>query len=102
VLDWGDASVSHPFFSLVVTFRFLQQRTGLAPDDPWFSRLGDAYLEPWGNAVRDALPLAIRVGTFVRAIAYIRQRAALSEKDRPQFDSDFAFVLRQAVTRTSG
>jgi hypothetical protein len=26
VLDWGDASISHPFASLVVTFRFLEQR----------------------------------------------------------------------------
>jgi len=26
VLDWGDASVAHPFFSLVVTFRFLEEQ----------------------------------------------------------------------------
>src|SRR5262249_10332456 len=49
VLDWGDASISHPFASLVVTFRFLEERTKLTPGDPWFARLRDAYLEPWGG-----------------------------------------------------
>jgi phosphotransferase family enzyme len=34
VLDWGDASIGHPFASLVVTFRFLEERTGLSPGDP--------------------------------------------------------------------
>jgi hypothetical protein len=47
VLDWGDASISHPFASLLVTFRFLEEVTRLQPEDPWFARLHDAYLEPW-------------------------------------------------------
>jgi hypothetical protein len=50
VLDWGDSSISHPFFSLVVTCRFLEERTGLQRHDRWFSRLRDAYLEPWGTS----------------------------------------------------
>jgi hypothetical protein len=74
VLDWGDASIAHPFASLVVTFRFLEERTRLAPGDPWFARLRDAYLEPWGRDLGDAFALAVRVGSFARAIAYIRQR----------------------------
>ncbi len=40
VLDWGDASVSHPFASLVERFRFLEKRNRLPPGDPWFTRLG--------------------------------------------------------------
>jgi aminoglycoside phosphotransferase (APT) family kinase protein len=46
VLDWRDSSISHPFASLVVTFEFLETVNGLPPDDPWFARLADAYLEP--------------------------------------------------------
>src|SRR5206468_12290114 len=41
LLDWGDASISHPFASLVVTFRFLEERNGLPPGDLWFARLRD-------------------------------------------------------------
>jgi aminoglycoside phosphotransferase (APT) family kinase protein len=44
VLDWGDSSISHPFVSLVVTFRFLEEVTKLPPGDPWFARLRDAHL----------------------------------------------------------
>jgi hypothetical protein len=101
VLDWGDASISHPFASLVVTFRFLEERSGLMPGDSWFARLRDAYLEPWGPGdLRDAFALAVRVGTLARAIAYVRQRAALAPDERLGFDSDFAVVLRRAVAET--
>jgi aminoglycoside phosphotransferase (APT) family kinase protein len=31
VLDWGDSSISHPFASLVVTFRFLEEVNKLPP-----------------------------------------------------------------------
>jgi hypothetical protein len=99
MLDWGDASISHPFASLVVTFRFLEERTGLAPTDPWFARLRDAYLEPWRGNLRDTFALAVRVGTFARAIAYIRVRAALPREERPDFDIDFSIVLRRGVAR---
>jgi hypothetical protein len=51
IVDWGDASRSHPFASLVVTFRFLEERSGLRPNDPWFAKLRDAYLEPWGDGL---------------------------------------------------
>ena len=36
ILDWGDSSISHPFASLFVTFRFLEEITHLSPDDAWF------------------------------------------------------------------
>jgi Phosphotransferase enzyme family len=102
VLDWGDALISHPFASLVVTFRFLEERTHLTPGDSWFARLRDAYLEPWGTNLGDAFALAVRVGTFARAIAYVRQRVALLPQERPSFDADFSIVLRRAVAQTLG
>jgi aminoglycoside phosphotransferase (APT) family kinase protein len=101
VLDWGDAAISHPFASLVVTFRFLEERARLVPGDPWFARLRDAYLEPWGQGLGDAFALALRVGTFARSIAYIRQRAALSSDERDRFDADFSVVLRRAIVQTA-
>lgn len=100
VLDWGDASISHPFASLVVTFRFLEERAKLAPADRWFARLRDAYLEAWGQGLGNAFALAFRVGSFARSIAYMRQRVALSSEELPGFDSDFSTVLRRAVAQT--
>jgi hypothetical protein len=95
VLDWGDSSVSHPFVSLVVTFRFLEEVTGLQPGDPWFGRLRAAYLEPWGPGLEDTLELALRVGAFVHLFGWMRQRAHLHDYTR--FDEGFAIVLRRAL-----
>jgi Phosphotransferase enzyme family len=98
VLDWGDCSISHPFASLVVTFRFLEETNGLLPDDPWFARLRDAYLEPWGPGLADAFAIAIRVGTIAHACAWARQRDLLAEEGPA--DRWFAVILRRAVAAT--
>jgi aminoglycoside phosphotransferase (APT) family kinase protein len=100
LLDWGDASISHPFFSLVVTFRFLEEVNGLQPGDAWFARLRDAYLEPWGDGLAGAFALAIRVEMFAHVIAWARQRDHLPEEARPDFDRWYRIVLRRAVGRT--
>jgi hypothetical protein len=100
LLDWGDASISHPFASLVETFRFLEGVNKLPPADPWFARLRDAYLEPWGRGLAAEFDLAIRVGTFAHAFAWTRQRDHLSPAARADFDKWFPVVLRRAVALT--
>jgi hypothetical protein len=97
ILDWGDASIAHPFASLFETFRFLEERNHLSPDDPWFSRLRDAYLEPWGNNLNDAFELGVRVGAVARAIAWLRQRDSLPESARADFDVGFTNILQRAL-----
>jgi hypothetical protein len=101
VIDWGDASISHPFASLVVTFSFLEQTNQLSPADQWFARLRDAYLEPWGTGLAGAFAIAMRVGAVAHAIAWERQRAALPEDARPDFNMRFRGVLQRAVAQTS-
>jgi hypothetical protein len=88
LLDWGDSSVSHPFFSLVVTFRFAGES----------SKLKDAYLEPWGPGLDEVLELALRVGAVAHAVAWSRQRDFLSPAERRAFDVPFAEVLRGALS----
>jgi hypothetical protein len=99
VLDWGDSSIAHPFTSLVVTFRFLDEVTKLPPGDPWFARLRDAYLEPWGPDLVETFELAMRVGHFAHAFAWARQRDHLPEKARRGFDRWYAVVLRRALAQ---
>jgi hypothetical protein len=97
VLDWGDSCISHPFASLVATFRFLQERNRLAPGDAWFARLRDAYLEPWGTGLADTFDLAVQVGGFAHVMAATRHRCALSGPARAIFDEDLAVRLRRAL-----
>ena len=102
VLDWGDSSISHPFASLVTTFRFLEERNGLAADDPSMVRVRDAYLEGWGTGLTGLFDLAMRVGGFAHAIAELRQRRALSGPARAMFDDDLQVWLRRALRRVDG
>jgi hypothetical protein len=100
VLDWGDASISHPFVSLVVTFRFLEESNHLPPTDPWYSRLRDAYLEPWGRQLVGAFSLAMRAGAFAHTFGWMRQRDALPQAAHAPFDQAFSIVLRRALRHT--
>jgi hypothetical protein len=91
VLDWGDASVAHPFFSLVATLHNEARRVP-------FTRLRDAYLEPWG-ADPDTFELALRIGWFTYAIAWLRQYDHLErDEERADFVREFANVLRLAYS----
>jgi hypothetical protein len=72
--DFGDASISHPFISLMIPLRILANKLGLNDDED--SRLDwarHAYLEPWldfapMNELLLAWELAHHVGKFQRAI----------------------------------
>jgi hypothetical protein len=97
VLDWGDASISHPFVSLVVTFRFLEETNGLPPTDPWFTRLRDAYLEPWGHGLADMVALALRVGAFAHPLVELRHRTALGRQGHPRLDESMRIWLQRAL-----
>ncbi len=100
VLDWGDASISHPFMSLVVTFRFLEQTHRLAPTDPSFSRLRDAYLEPWGSDLADTFALALKIGAFAHPLVEVRHRSALGAPHHARFDESMRTWLQRALTQT--
>jgi Phosphotransferase enzyme family len=97
IIDWGDSSLSHPFVSLVVTYRFLEEQTGLEPADPWFARLRDAYLEPWGAGLVVAFDLAQRLGRFVHAFGWVSLRRLLPPAERSADDAPFRVVLRRAL-----
>ena len=99
VLDWGDTSIAHPFFSAVVTFRFLEEHNGFAPTDPWLARVRDAYLEPWGAGRVEEFDLAQRVGIFAHAIAWAHCRAGLAPPEQAEFDRDYPVILHRALAR---
>jgi hypothetical protein len=71
-VDWGDACVSHPFFTLTVTLRVVEARHGFAPGSPEICRFRDAYLEPFTRfePLRELIPVADqarRYGQICRA-----------------------------------
>lgn len=82
-IDWADASVAHPFGSLI--YPLLQASELLGPTSSnQLERLRDAYLEPWTDvqdrkALRSAADLAVTVASVGRALAW---RRAVSPEER--------------------
>ena len=97
ILDWGDASIAHPFFTPFVTFHWLRALNGLPAEDRWFARLRDAYLEPWGTGLVPLFDLAQRLAPVARALAWLRHHRAMGAGAFPGFDEQFPSVLREAI-----
>ncbi|MEU8164430.1 aminoglycoside phosphotransferase family protein [Micromonospora parva] len=75
--DWGDASVAHPFGTLLVTLRAVADARKLATDDAQLVRLRDAYLEAWTDrydrrTLVEAADLAIALGPVSRSLSWRR------------------------------
>jgi hypothetical protein len=75
--DWGDASVGHPFLSLLVALRFAAHSLGLPNGDPALVRLRDAYLDVWNaygspQELRELCAAALQVGPLERALTWRR------------------------------
>jgi hypothetical protein len=92
ILDWGDSCVAHPFFSLVVTFVFV--------DASGHDAIRDAYLEAYGGD-RAAFDLALRVGRIAHLFKWIRFRDVLPPAELPAYDAHFVGWIEQAVAQTS-
>lgn len=87
--DWGDACVSHPFFSLTVTMRALAG--DLNSQDPSLHWARDAYLEPLTEfstmaELRSAFAAAQRLGRFQRSLSWVNVLRSIAppylEEDR--------------------
>ena len=81
IIDWGDASIGHPFGTMLSTLRSIAHHGGCEVDDPRVERVRDAYLEPFTTyASRSELivlvDVARRVSALTRALSW---RAALIE-----------------------
>jgi hypothetical protein len=88
-MDWSDASVGHPFFTLIVTLRATAYWLKIDPNGPELARMRDAYLEPFTRfATRaqldDAAKLALRLGMFNRALSWSNTIDVSSEEHRAE------------------
>ena len=88
--DWGDASVAHPFLSLLVPLRVAAQALDLPNGDPSLMRLRDAYLEPWtgygtSRELREQVDLALRVAPLPRALTWRRILRGVHPAERAEW-----------------
>ena len=88
LIDWGDASVGHPFGVLLVCLRVLRHRQGY--DDARLDRCQDAYLEPWSDLaglpeLRALAAAAQRVQVVGRALCWERALRCADDADRAEW-----------------
>jgi hypothetical protein len=79
VFDWGDASFTHPFFTLLIPIRHINDKLGVSEyaDHPDLIALREAYLQPWEKfaskeKLLKAWSLAHHLAKFARTINWYR------------------------------
>jgi hypothetical protein len=94
IFDWGDASLTHPFFTMLIPLRIIADKLGLSEYDPAppLTRLRDAYLRTWLDfAAFDKLvttwDLAHHVSKFVKATSWYRMIKATSPERATEYTS---------------
>lgn len=88
--DWGDSSISHPFFCLRTVFVSMENTFGLAENDPVFDSFGRDYWIQWTKFETEAnlaaafalarqlwaLSSAVKYRMFVSHVAEMREQFA--------------------------
>jgi hypothetical protein len=88
--DWGDASVSHPFLSLLVPLRVAARALEVPPGDAVLLRLRAAYLDVWSGygtpaELRAQADLALRVAPLPRAMTWRRILRGVHPAERTEW-----------------
>ena len=76
IIDWGDAALSHPFASMLVTLNSIAWHAETGRDDARVERVRDAYLDSFTafgdlDTLRHWVSLARRTGCLGRALSYL-------------------------------
>jgi hypothetical protein len=102
VFDWGDATIAHPFTSLLIVDVALENRFGLLTDSPEAQRLHRAYLEAWSDLgsidelerlARDAM----RLGGAQKALGWVRMLSVMPAAEVAEWRDAPAIWLRELL-----
>jgi hypothetical protein len=98
LLDWGEASVSHPFAGLVNTLRDIAFRRRLKPNGREMLRLRSVYLEPWtrfasAGDLHELFNQGYVLGALCRALTWERLLATQSAAVRAEYGRNAAVWL---------
>ena len=92
--DWGDSVIAHPFASMLVPLRFLQDHLDAVNDDARIHRVRDAYLDVFSDYgshddLVETLELACQAGKVARALSW--QRALGMQRNESDRFADAPF-----------
>ncbi len=98
--DWGESAFTHPFFTLVVLLRSVENSLDLQPDAAEVQALRDWYLDLWSDfaPVRELRPfvaLAERIGYVNRALTWHMVISQLPEVLKAEYASAVPAYLKE-------
>ena len=108
VFDWGDACISHPFFSLRESLFSIAESLALAylGDPPELDVFRDAYLAPWTSfAPRDVLLEAVHLAKSLSVLPPIVgwvSSVANATLDEQNQTAEFVVKLYRELTKRAG
>ena len=99
-IDWGDACVSHPFYSLRTVLVSAEISLDLEENSPQLHPLRDAYLKPWTPYASradllEALDLAGRLASINGALTWHRLVSKLEGAHREEYAEPVPALLQE-------
>lgn len=100
--DWGDCSLTHPFFSMRTVFVSLENTLKIEKNSSWFDRLMHAYLEPWTNGATllelvDIFRIAQKVSPLCSALSWKRSLSDLNAEEREPYAKAIPSLMRELL-----
>ncbi|MBP6985205.1 MAG: GNAT family N-acetyltransferase [Alphaproteobacteria bacterium] len=99
--DWGDASISHPFFSCVSALESAKRNHNLQDDA--YMKILCTYLDKWSSYgskqdLLTAFTLARQIRFFMFALSFSRIKSCPEIDKFPEFNGYMAEALRSFIT----
>lgn len=106
IFDWGDSSVSHPFFSLRTVHVSLESRPGWEENDRRFRALDEHYLTFWADyaspgELRRAMRQARIVAPMISALSWHRALANV-DPNQDEFVRPVPRLLEEFLANLDG
>lgn len=106
VHDFGDASITHPFFSLASFLNSAQRHHGIQENDERYLYLYNHYMKPWNASVPqktclNAFKIANRIGHFVFALSFLRIKSCPGIENFPEYNGYISKALKQLTESTA-
>jgi aminoglycoside/choline kinase family phosphotransferase len=98
--DWGDACISHPFFSCVSMLESAKRNHGIS--DSFYATARDHYLSHWRNygyldQLQQAFDIAKTIRYFLFALSFSRIKYCPGIESYPEFNGYIAGAMRDMM-----
>jgi hypothetical protein len=102
LFDWGDSSISHPFFSVHSAYEGLKKRFNLDNHSLWLNRLKLSYLQVWSDyaseqQLESAFDLTQRLSPIPAALRWLPVISSMDTAARDKYAGAIPELMRELL-----